>query len=147
MLKFRPRSKRCIHLGCIDSTKIWKLWDHSGNGGKGRIIRSIDIVFKEEENVIASKENSEDIMRSMQESTLSGVQDSILLNEKESESMTRDKGTIRSMICALYSMLYTLCSILYTLYSMLYALCSMLYALCSMLYALCSMLYALCSML
>ena len=54
MLKFGSRSKRCMLLGYMDSTTIWNLWDQSGNGRRGRIIRSTDIVFKEEENAIGS---------------------------------------------------------------------------------------------
>ena len=50
--KLGPRSKKCMLLGYTDSTKIWKLWDPSGNGGKGRIIRSTDVIFKEEENAM-----------------------------------------------------------------------------------------------
>ena len=53
-LKLALRSKRCMLLGYTDSTKIWKLWDQSGNGGKGRVIRSSNVIFEEEGNAMTT---------------------------------------------------------------------------------------------
>ena len=70
MLKLAPRSKRCMLLGYTDSTKIWKLWDQSGNGGKGRVIKSSDVIFKEEKNAMTTTTEQLELLvhnREMQE--------------------------------------------------------------------------------
>jgi hypothetical protein len=53
-LKFGPCAKRCIMLGYTDSKKIWRLWDFSSYGGKGRPIHSSDVVFLEDDDAISS---------------------------------------------------------------------------------------------
>jgi hypothetical protein len=54
-LKLGKRSKRCTLPGYTDTTKIWHLWDFSGQGGKGCLIRSSDIIFIEEENAFTDQ--------------------------------------------------------------------------------------------
>jgi hypothetical protein len=44
-----------LFLGILITTKIWRLWDFSGQGGKGRLIRSSDIIFIEGENAFTNK--------------------------------------------------------------------------------------------
>jgi len=53
LIKFTPRSRLCMMVGYSESTKIWRLWDFLGNGGRGRPIYSSDIVFVEQENAIS----------------------------------------------------------------------------------------------
>lgn len=55
-LKFGPRAKRCMMLGYTDSSKLWRLWDFSGNGGRGRLFVSSDVVFLEDQNAVSGDE-------------------------------------------------------------------------------------------
>ena len=56
-LKFGPRARRCMMVGYTDTTKIWRLWDFSGHGGKGRPIHYSDVVFLEDENALVVAPN------------------------------------------------------------------------------------------
>jgi len=61
-LKFGPRSKQCMMLGYTDTTKIWRLWDSSGGpSGRGRSIRSSEVIFIEAKNAIDSAVKSNEI--------------------------------------------------------------------------------------
>ena len=51
-VKFTPRAKLCMMLGYTDSSKIWRLWDFTGNGIAGRPIHSSNVIFVENENAM-----------------------------------------------------------------------------------------------
>jgi hypothetical protein len=46
--RLQDHAKPCIFLGCPENFKGWKLWDLSGNGGRGGIIVSHDIAWNED---------------------------------------------------------------------------------------------------
>ncbi|KAG0130668.1 hypothetical protein HOY82DRAFT_539986 [Tuber indicum] len=46
-------------LGYTNSTKIWRLWDFNGNGGKGRPVNCSDVWFIESQNAWAEKFSSD----------------------------------------------------------------------------------------
>jgi hypothetical protein len=56
-LKFTQRSKRCMMIGYSESTKIWKLWEPSKQGG--RAFLSTDVIFVEAENAMAKPSDGE----------------------------------------------------------------------------------------
>ncbi|RPA95061.1 hypothetical protein L873DRAFT_1934231, partial [Choiromyces venosus 120613-1] len=49
-LKFGARSRISMMIGYTESSKIWRLWDFEGNGGRGRPVNCSDVIFIENEN-------------------------------------------------------------------------------------------------
>ena len=69
ILKFGPRSIRCMLIGYTESTKIWKLWDIE----KQRAIRSTDVRFIEQENACISTSTAGITARSREEASCIGT--------------------------------------------------------------------------
>ena len=65
ILKFGPRSIRCMLIGYTESTKIWKLWDTE----KQRAIRSTDVRFIEQENACPTSSTAGMAARSREETS------------------------------------------------------------------------------